>query len=188
MAKIPSGRSAPSGISRLFRSPIAAAAKGAKLLAGSAALLLICCPLALAQLNALPNIDFKLGDDVATVKSVLKTDIEPEYMIPRAEIRTGMPPSLTDTTMIHLRTRGIWAFFDKDGHVKTIRVDAPFRGDILGLQIGDAVDQMLAKLGQPIRKIPSPPDETRYSYAVDDTAYAIFDTSDAKIDFILITK
>jgi hypothetical protein len=157
---------------------------GAALLAG-----LTAAQPALAQTAPLPGLGFKLGDDVATVKAALRTDANPEPT-PRNPL---LPPNVPDInrgkSALHLRTRGIWAFFDATGTVYTVRLDAPFAGNVLGVKLGDPVQQVVQKLGNPIKK-PGTAFVTMqsYQYAIDDSAYASFDANDDGVQIILITR
>ncbi|MBP0588367.1 hypothetical protein J8I87_01280 [Paraburkholderia sp. LEh10] len=56
----------------------------------------------------------------------------------------------------------------------TIRVDAPFAGDVLGVKIPDSVDQVTSKLGKPISKVTVPlfVKTQTFQYPIDDSAYA----------------
>jgi hypothetical protein len=144
---------------------------------------------AIAQTTALPILGFKLGDDVATVKTALKTntDVEPIGRNPL------LPPTAIDInkgkTVLHLRTKGIWVFFDPAGAVENIRLDAPFSGSVLGVKLGDSEKQLLTKLGNPIKK-PGTAFFTMQShqYVLDDSAYVNFVTNDDGIQMIFITR
>src|SRR5512135_3406289 len=106
---------------------------------------------AFAQTGDLP-FKLTLGDDVAIVKAKLGTNIDPEPM-PR---NPALPPSAPDMnkgkTTLHLRTKGIWTFFGRDGKLETIRLDAPFAGDVMGVRLGDDDQKLIATVGNPITK------------------------------------
>lgn len=142
-----------------------------------------------AQTTPIPELGFKLGDDVATVKAALKTDAEIEPM----EIGPGLISHATDMnkgkSVLHLRTKGIWVFFSATGTAETIRLDAPYTGQILGMKLGDDVKKLIATRGNPIFK-PTPAFMTMqaYRYALDDSAYVSFDVDDDGIQYIFITK
>ena len=91
----------------------------------------------------------------------------------------NVPDPNKGKTVLHLRTKGIWVFFNPTGKVDTIRLDAPFAGDVLGVKLGDTVKQVLKKLGNPIKK-PSTAFITMksYRYALDDSAYVNYDAND----------
>ena len=44
---------------------------------------------------------------------------------------------------------GLFFFFDKDGTLYQVRMDAPFGGSLQGIRIGDPIDKVLEQLGQP---------------------------------------
>jgi hypothetical protein len=142
-----------------------------------------------AQTSPLPELGFKLGDDVTAVKAALKTNIDPEPM----QRNPALPPNVPDInkgkTVLHLRTKGIWAFFNPTGVVETIRLDAPFPGDVMGIKLGDDVKKLTSKLGNPIKK-PNPAFLTMqsYQYVLDDAAYVTFDVNDDGVQYIFITK
>ena len=144
---------------------------------------------AAAQTTALPGLGFKLGDPVATVKAALKTDMEPEPMQRSPILPANVPDLNKGKSALHLRTKGIWAFFDATGAVYSIRLDAPFAGSVLGVKLGDTAKQVTEKLGNPIKK-PTTVFLTMqaYQYVLDDTAYATFDTNDDGVQIIFITK
>lgn len=150
---------------------------------------LACAQSAMAQVSPLPDVGFKLGDDVAAVKTALKTTVDTEPMARNP----ALPPNALDInkgkTILHLRTKGVWAFFNPSGTVETIRLDAPFAGDVMGIKLGDDVKKLTSKLGNPIKK-PYPAFLTMqaYQYALDDSAYVTFDVNDDGVQYIFITR
>ena len=142
-----------------------------------------------AQLSPLQNLGFKLGDDVQTVQKALKTtmDVEPEARNP------ALPSFATDPnkgkTTLHLRSRGIWVFFNPAGRAETIRMDAPYPGDVLGIKIGDKLDKITSTLGKPVKK-PGfmPPGHDGLIYVLDDAAYVRFDVTDDGVETMLIIR
>jgi hypothetical protein len=131
----------------------------------------------------------KLNDDIAAVKEKLKTNLDPEP-VPRNPI---LPATAFDVnkgrTFLHLRTKGIWAFFDKEGKADAFRFDAPFDGSLRGVKISDSEKILLATMGKPISK-PSPAfgTMTAYKYVWDDSAYLTFDLNDDGVQYIFIGK
>jgi hypothetical protein len=158
---------------------------------GAAALLagLTAAQWTLAQTAALPVLGFKLGDDVATVKAALRTNAEPEPMARNPLLPANAPDVNRGKTVLHLRTKGIWVFFGPTGTVDTIRLDAPFSGDVLGVKLGDTIKQVTEKNGNPLKK-PSVAFFTMqsYQYAIDDSAYVNFVANDDGVQIIFITK
>jgi hypothetical protein len=144
---------------------------------------------AVAQTTPIQALGFKLGDDVATVKAALKTNVETEPLAKNPLLPANLPDINRGKTVLHLRTKGIWAFFSPAGVVETIRLDAPFTGNVLGVKLGDTVKQISEKLGNPIKK-PGVALLTMQSnqYAIDDSAYVNFVTNDDGVQIIFITR
>jgi hypothetical protein len=105
-----------------------------------------------AQLSPLPSVAFKLGDDVPTVKAALHTTVEPEAIARNPALPATFPDMNKGKSVLHLRTKDIWAFFNPTGTVETIRLDAPFKGDILGVKLGDGAGKITSTLGNPLTK------------------------------------
>lgn len=133
--------------------------------------------------------NLRLNDDVATAKSKLKTSLEPEDMPRNPTLPANVPDITKGKTVLHLRTKGVWVFFDRDGKLETIRLDAPFGGSIKGVKVGDSEKTLLAALGKPITK-PGPAmiNLTAYKYVLDDSAYVTYDLNDDGVQIIFITK
>ncbi len=123
----------------------------------------------------------KLGDAYQQVKDAYKTSLEPE------PVKTTTPGS----TAVRLKTKGVWFFFNRESKVYTIRLDAPFPGNVGGVKINDSVVQMQKVLGKPA-KIP-PTQSTlqprSYVYYLDDVTTVVFRAnSDDEIETIFILK
>jgi len=144
---------------------------------------------AAAQTIPLPDLGFKLGDDLSTVKTALKTTAETEPMVRNAALPPGIPDPNKGRSVLHLRTKGVWAFFNAAGTVESIRIDAPFSGNVLGIKLGDDARKITSRLGNPIKK-PYPAFFVMqgYQYALDDSAYATFDVNDDGVQVILISR
>jgi hypothetical protein len=142
-----------------------------------------------AQTAPVAALGFKLGDDVTTVKAALRTNAEPEPMARNPLLPANAPDVNRGKTVLHLRTKGIWVFFNPTGTVDTIRLDAPFGGDVLGVKLGDTTMRVTEKLGNPIKK-PSVAFVTMqaYQYAIDDSAYVNYVANDDGVQIILITR
>jgi hypothetical protein len=142
-----------------------------------------------AQLNPIPGLGFKLGDDVSTVKAALNTKMDVE-----AQSRNPALPSFINDpnkgkTFLHLRTRGVWVFFNSAGQVETIRLDAPYPGTLLGVAIGDSLDKVSSTLGKPVKKPPfAMPGQQSLIYVLDDAAYVRLDISDDGVQTMLIIR
>jgi hypothetical protein len=142
----------------------------------------------LAQQTPINDVGFKLGDDVQTVKAALKTDLDPEPM----ERNALLPPTASDInkgkSVLHLRTKGIWAFFNPNGKVETIRLDAPFSGAVKGIALGDSLSKLTSTLGKPLKQPWAYGLTQVYRFALDDLAYSNFDLDDNGVQIIFITR
>jgi len=61
----------------------------------------------------------------------------------------------------HLEQYGVWVFFDEGMRVSSLRFDAPFRGRIGGVAIGDTADRLRSLRGEPNRQLSGLPDHTQ---------------------------
>ena len=77
-------------------------------------------------------------------------------------------PIMERKTFLHLKTKGIWAFFDKNDKVATIRLDALFKDAVNGIKIGDTLSDVKAALGEPIKKPTTLVFMTSYFYVLND--------------------
>jgi hypothetical protein len=134
-----------------------------------------------AQQVKIRGLNFKLGDDVNTVKTALQTDLDPE------PVTTADPNG--GKTVIHLRTRGIWVFFSKQGVVETIRFDAPYERSIVGVRIGDSEATVRSVMGKPLKAPWAFGANQAFLYALDDTTYIRFDINETDgVQEIFINK
>lgn len=149
------------------------------------ALLSVSC--AVAQQGS-TGLNFKLGDDVARVKSALGTSTEPEPMARNTTLPSNMDPN-RGKTFLHLRTKGIWTFFNAQGILETIRLDAPYAGKVKGIGLGDSAAKLKATLGPPIKK-PTAAYVTMetYRYVLDDSAYISFVVNDDGVQMIFVSR
>jgi hypothetical protein len=122
------------------------------------------------------------GDTAEKVREVYKTEKQPEPYKSATE---------ENTTQLRLKTRGVWFFFDMDGKIYTIRLDAPFAGAINGVKIGDTREKMFEVLGQPIRTLKPLTEAGPYSYIYyldDDTTANFTADADGKIETVFLGK
>jgi hypothetical protein len=143
----------------------------------SAALLSAACLTApaFAQLAPASGLNFKLGDDVATVKTALHTNIDPE------PIENPFPVGIninTGKSMLHLRTKGITIIFNKKEIVESIKVDESYSGSVAGIKLGDSEKSLRSVMGKPVRAPASMGANQIFLYALDDTAYIRFDVNE----------
>lgn len=144
---------------------------------------------AFAQMVPVPELGFKLGDDVSRVKSALRTTAETEPMARSVALPPGIPDPNKGKSVLHLRTRGVWAFFNASGNVESIRLDAPFAGTVLGIRLGDDTKKVTSKLGKPIKNpFPAFLVMQGYQYVLDDSAYVTFDVNDDGVQVIFISR
>jgi hypothetical protein len=74
-----------------------------------------------------------------------------------------------------LRDYGVWFFFDKEGRIYTIRLDAPFNGAVRGIRIGDTMAKITATLGQPLITLPNSLASKAYIFRLNNDFRARFD-------------
>jgi hypothetical protein len=127
-----------------------------------------------------------LGDTVDKVKEAYNTPLDPE-------------PSDSSTqrggTQLRLKTKGLWFFFNKEGKIYTIRLEAPFRGAINGVKIGDTAAKMMkvmgppAKTPKPIAGVPNGVLPRSYIYYPDDSTTANFQVNaDDELEIVFLLK
>jgi hypothetical protein len=127
-----------------------------------------------------------IGDTADKVKEAYQTPLEPE---------PADNSAIRGTTSLRLKTKGVWFFFNRDGKITTIRLEAPFKGKINGVKIGDTASKMLKILGNPA-KVPRPFAGINsnllprsYIYYLDDVTTANFQVSpDDEVDIVFLTK
>jgi hypothetical protein len=142
-----------------------------------------------AQQSGLPGLPVKLGDEVQTVKASLNTALDPEPIERSPALPAGAVDVNKGKSVLHLRTKGIWVFFNPAGKAETIRLDAPYSGNVKGIKIGDTSQKLISTLGQPIKK-PWTVFLTlqAYQYVLDDTAYVNFNVGDDGVQYIFVTR
>jgi len=129
------------------------------------------CALPLARADSQTHIEgvpVSICDSVDEARAALHTDVEPEVMAP-------LPGETAGKTFIHLKTKGLWAFFNSAGKVETIRLEAPFAGVVGGVRIGDKLEHVKTTLGEPLK----PPFEFGRSMA---HIYALTDVVSLRVD------
>lgn len=132
------------------------------------------------------GLPISLGDTVDKVKEVYQTKLDPE---------PNDSPAQRGGTSLRLKTKGLWFFFNRDGKIYTIRIEAPFHGTINGVKIGDTAAKMLKVLGQPA-KVPKPIAglagnfmPRSYIYYLDDVTTANFQVNaDDEIEIVFLLK
>lgn len=133
--------------------------------AATVAALLFTCHGTVFAAPTVTDLPIKLGDSVEDVKRALGTALDPEQM-------DQSIPNLPKKKQLRLKTKGIWVFFEKD-RVTTYRVDAPFKGSVGGVHIGDDVVTLTKMLGNPV-KTGTFGTKTTYTYYFDDVTTTDF--------------
>jgi len=155
-----------------------------------------------AQQVNVEGLNFKLGDDVGTVKKALHTNNDPEpinanpnmsVLVPNRNTAIAHSNNNPDSgnTVIFLRTKGIRVFFNQKGVAYKITFNAPFEGSIAGIKIGDPETKVRSLMGKPINKplIFGPNININLQYALDDTAYINFSINNTDgVQTIFINK
>jgi tryptophanase len=130
---------------------------------------------ALAQLTPAAGLNFKLGDDVSTVKTALHTNIDPE------PIESALPAGFNmnaGKSILHMRTKGITINFNKKEIAELIKIDEAYSGSVAGVKLGDSEKTLRSVMGKPV-KTPTPLGANQiFLYALDDTAYIRFDVNE----------
>jgi hypothetical protein len=143
------------------------------------------CGTASAQQVKVEGLNIKLGDDVATVKTALHTNNDPEPINANPNVSAFSPNSSTviahanknpdsGNTVIFLRTKGIRVFFNQKGLAYKITFNAPYEESIAGIKIGDPETKVRSLMGKPINKPMINSIFINLQYALDDTAYINF--------------
>lgn len=97
----------------------------------------------------------KLGDSVAAVQAALGTNATPH----KVESATR-----EKSTALRLPERGLMVFFDGDNTVRTLRLEAPYSGEVRGIKLGSSRQAVLDTLGEPTRVFESLPMEHSLLY------------------------
>jgi len=72
-----------------------------------------------------------------------------------------------DTLMVQVRQHGLSCFFDRDGELYDIRMDAPFMGSAAGVRIGDDIHRVHELLGRPTNERSSLQNPSTLFYKMD---------------------
>jgi hypothetical protein len=140
-----------------------------------------------AQQVPVEGISFKIGDDVQTVKSALKTNIDPEPM--ENSSPSGFPNMTAGKTTLFLRTKGIRVNFNKAGVVEMIKFEPPFAGSINGIKLGDTEKKVRDLKGKPIKAPWQFGASQAFLFVLDDTAYIRIDINENEgVQAIFIQK
>ena len=146
------------------------------------AVLVMCVAAVTAYANPvkIEGVPIKIGDSVEEVQKSLETKLDPQAV--------DYPNLIANKrTELHLKTKGIWVFFEK-GKVVTYRLDAPFPGSVGGLKLGDPASKIEKTLGPAIKHGTFGTSNT-YTYYFDDITTTRFDVNrDDAIETIFFFK
>jgi hypothetical protein len=132
-----------------------------------------------AEAADIQGMPIRIGDTVRRVQDAYRTTLSPEPVSSVYEGATGL----------RLQDYGVWFFFDKDGKIYTIRLDAPFNGTIKGIRIGDTMAKLTAALGPPASTLPNSLASKAYIFRLNDESRARFDLDDSdRIKTVLLFK
>ncbi|MCW3480875.1 hypothetical protein OL229_15110 [Neisseriaceae bacterium JH1-16] len=94
------------------------------------------------KMHGLP---IKIGDTVEEVQKALGTRMEPEpYQSPGTQ-------TAVKKLQLRLKTKGVWVIFEKE-KATTIRMDAPFAGNIEGVKLGDSERKIEKTFGKAVKQ------------------------------------
>lgn len=102
--------------------------------------------------------NFAKGDPIAKVKEFYGIDFEPQKLAAAVTLAPVRPIGWT-AFQYHLEQYGVWVFFDDHQDVSSLRFDAPFRGQIGGIAIGDDVASVRSLHGERERQMQGFADE-----------------------------
>ena len=140
--------------------------------------LLFASSAALAETAAnIQGMPIRHGDTVEKIQDAYKTTMVPEPFKTPDDGSRGL----------RLKTKGVWFFFDKSGKIDNIRLDAPFKGSVNGVKIGDSTARMREVLGEPAKTV-KPPFGGFVYYIDDRTTARINVDSDDNIETIFLIK
>ena len=126
------------------------------------------------------------GDPVEAVKAA--------YGIPYAPQKLERPTPAGTAYQYHFERYGTWVFFDDRLLVSSLRLDAPFRGAVQGVAIGDSADRLRAGKGPPVKQFQgfgivsgggSPVFTTAWVYAPENPSFIRYDILDGKVHSIV---
>jgi hypothetical protein len=147
-----------------------------RILASALAITLAAC--VKTQQTKIDGLPIKPGDSTTQVQAALQTSLEAEPY--ENSVNKG-------GYSLRLQSKGVWTFFGGDRKATTIRLEAPFKGSVAGIKIGDSLSTLKSKLGEPIREPSKFGNNNSYLYYVDDTYSARFDINESqKVETIFL--
>ena len=137
---------------------------------------LAACAVSPEQLGLPAGSPVRLGSSVAQTQQALGISTEPT--------RGGVMSEL----ILPLDARGIQVFFDKADRVRTVRLRAPYAQPVMGIRIGDAGSDVLAKLGKPAAQARAE-GQTGYTYHPDEITLLTYVVGgDGRVETIFVVR
>ena len=139
-----------------------------------------------AEQELLTDCRISRGDPVEAVKAA--------YGVPYAPQKLERPTPAGTAYQYHFERYGTWVFFDDRLLVSSLRLDAPFRGAVQGVAIGDSADRLRAAKGPPVKQFQgfgivggsgSPVFTTAWVYAPENPSFIRYDILDGKVRSIV---
>jgi len=140
-----------------------------------------------AQDQSIQSIGFRLGDDVTTVKRALKTEESPKPFHSVFEAFPSLHEDDSGKSILEDNTIGASVLFDKTGKAENIRLMFPFRGNVLGVKIGESTSNVLTKLGQPSGTVDDAAGVLSYNYKIGQGYYIHYFVGGGYIRIITIS-
>jgi hypothetical protein len=124
-----------------------------------------------AQTPRVEGVPVKVGDTLKDVETIYSTTVETETDV------TGPQPL---EKRLDLKSKGVLVIFDKYDRVASIRLEAPFPGDVSGVRIGDSRSAVERVLGPPAKM-----NFTHQSYNVKTMSYDYYfdETTTTRLSF-----
>ena len=110
------------------------------------------------------DLPVNLGDSISAVRTATNGDIETQT---------------NGVVFIHLKSQGIWVFFNQQKIANSIRFNAPYSGYVVGVKVGDSAKSLQIVMGNPMKAPWSFRDNTAYLYALNASANVRFDVNSA---------
>jgi hypothetical protein len=128
---------------------------------------------------AIEGLPVTLGDTLAKVQATYNTTLEAEPY--KSSVNSN-------GTALRLKSKGVWLFFNSDGRIVTIRLDAPFAQGIGGIKIGSTVEQMKQVRGEPVKQFEMAGDQA-YLYPLNDVVSVRYNVNaNQRVETIFLVK
>lgn len=125
--------------------------------------------------ESIPGLRVPFGSDEATIREAYK------ITAPMQLTGGNRRPTLKSPDL------GLWFFFDAKGLNDNIRIEAPFKGQIAGVGVGETLAQLTQKRGKPVREPWKFGQDNAYLYDLNPIARVRYDVApDGRIFRIFI--